>query len=432
MKKKTTLSWVLYDFGNSAFATTVMAAILPVFYYDVAAVGANQELAASFWGYSQSFAVLIVAILAPILGAISDYSAAKKKFLRFFAYMGMIASILLAFVGEGDYIFASLLLIVGTVGFSGGNVFYDAFLPEIAKEKEIDKVSAAGFAWGYIGGGILLAINILMILKHDWFGIPNATAASQIAFVTVGVWWFIFSLPLFRNIQEEKKHTEKRDRSYVAIGFSRVSSTFKDLKHYKQLLIFLLAFWLYNDGISTIIKMATIYGRDIGIDGNSLIIALLITQFVGIPCTFFFGWLAKKITAKKALVLSLYVYTGIVLLGYFMSSALHFYLLSICVGIVQGGAQSLSRSIYGRMVPEHKHAEFFGFYGISSKFAAIFGPFLFGLVGQLTGSSRNGIISLLVFFIGGIILLKFVNVEKGMADAKKQTPASVEIGVTLK
>lgn len=185
MKKKTTLSWVLYDFGNSAFATTVMAAILPVFYYDVAAVGANQELAASFWGYSQSFAVLIVAILAPILGAISDYSAAKKKFLRFFAYMGMIASILLAFVGEGDYIFASLLLIVGTVGFSGGNVFYDAFLPEIAKEKEIDKVSAAGFAWGYIGGGILLAINILMILKHDWFGIPNATAASQIAFVTV-------------------------------------------------------------------------------------------------------------------------------------------------------------------------------------------------------------------------------------------------------
>ncbi|NBJ69120.1 MULTISPECIES: MFS transporter [Clostridia] len=432
MKKKTTLSWVLYDFGNSAFATTVMAAILPVFYYDVAAVGANQELAASFWGYSQSIAVLIVAILAPILGAISDYSAAKKKFLRFFAYMGMIASILLAFIGEGDYIFASLLLIVGTVGFSGGNVFYDAFLPEIAKGKEIDKVSAAGFAWGYIGGGILLAINILMILKHDWFGIPNATAASQIAFVTVGVWWFIFSLPLFRNIQEEKKYREKRDRSYVAIGFSRVSSTFKDLKHYKQLLIFLLAFWLYNDGISTIIKMATIYGRDIGIDGNSLIIALLITQFVGIPCTFFFGWLAKKITAKKALVLSLYVYTGIVLLGYFMSSALHFYLLAICVGIVQGGAQSLSRSIYGRMVPEHKHAEFFGFYGISSKFAAIFGPFLFGLVGQLTGSSRNGIISLLVFFIGGIILLKFVNVEKGMTDAKKQTPASVEVGVTLK
>lgn len=431
MKKKTTLSWVLYDFGNSAFATTVMAAVLPVFYYDVAAVGANQDLAASFWGYSQSFAVLIVAILAPILGAISDYSAAKKRFLQFFAYMGMIASILLAFVGEGDYIFASILLIIGTIGFSGGNVFYDAFLPEIAKEGDMDKVSAAGFAWGYIGGGALLAINILMILKFDWFGIANATAASQLAFVTVGIWWFLFSLPLFRNIHEEKKQVVKRDKSYVAIGFSRVVTTFKDIKQYKQLLIFLLAFWMYNDGISTIIKMATIYGRDIGIDGNSLIVALLITQFVGIPCTFFFGWLASKITAKKALSISLYAYTGIVLLGYFMTTALHFYLLAICVGVVQGGAQSLSRSIYGRMVPEHKHAEFFGFYGISSKFAAIFGPFLFGLVGQLSGSSRYGIISLLVFFIGGILLLKFVNIEKGIADAARQNPAS-EAGVILK
>ncbi|WP_077317879.1 MFS transporter [Virgibacillus proomii] len=431
MKKKVTLSWVLYDFGNSTFATTVMAAVLPVFYYDVAAVSVKENLAASYWGYSQSIAVLIVAVLAPILGAISDYTAAKKKFLRFFAYMGMIASVLLGFVGEGDYIFASLLLIIGTVGFSGGNIFYDAFLPEIANEQDIDKVSSAGFAWGYIGGGILLAINILMILKYDWFGIPNATIASQVSFVSVGIWWFVFSIPLFRNIQEDKKQAIKRDRTYISIGFSRVVSTFRDLKQYKQLLIFLLAFWLYNDGVSTIIKMATIYGRDIGIGGNSLIVALLITQFVGIPCTFFFGWLANKISAKKALTLSLYVYTGIVLLGYFMTSAIHFYLLAICVGIVQGGAQSLSRSIYGRMVPENKHAEFFGFYGISSKFAAIFGPFLFAVVGQLTGSSRNGIVSLLIFFIGGIILLKFVNVEKGMKEAKKQTIQS-EVGVSLK
>ncbi len=424
-KKKETLSWVLYDFGNSAFATTIMAAVLPTFYYDVAAKGLGDSVAASYWGYSQSIAVLIVAIMAPILGAISDYSAAKKKFLRFFAYMGIIASILLAFVGEGDYLFASVLLIIGTIGFSGGNVFYDAFLPEIADEQDIDKVSTSGFAWGYIGGGVLLAINILMILKHDWFGLPNATAASQAAFVTVGIWWFIFSIPLFRNIREEKKIAVKRDRSYIAIGFSRVGHTFKDIKQYKQLLIFLLAFWMYNDGISTIIKMATIYGKDIGIDTNSLIIALLITQFVGIPCTFFFGYLARKITAKRALLIALYVYLGIVVLGYFMSSALHFYLLAICVGLVQGGAQSLSRSIYGRMVPKNKHAEFFGFYGISSKFAAIVGPFVFALVGQLTGSSRLGIFSLVFFFIGGIILLKFVNIEKGMAEAQAHSdPAS--------
>ncbi|WP_164669610.1 MFS transporter [Virgibacillus doumboii] len=421
MKKKTVFSWMLYDFGNSAFATTIMAAVLPVFYYDVAAVGVDQSLADSYWGYSQSIAALLVAIMAPILGAISDFSAAKKKFLQFFAYMGIIASILLAFVGEGDYIFASILLIIGTVGFSSANIFYDAFLPEIADEDEIDKVSSYGFAFGYIGGGILLAINILMILKYSWFGMPNAAVASQVSFASVGVWWFIFSIPLLKNIREEKKVATKRDRSYIAIGFSRVGNTFKDIKQYKHLLIFLLAFWMYNDGISTIIKMATIYGRDIGIDSNSLIAALLITQFVGIPCTFFFGWLAKKITAKKALYITLYVYLCIVILGYFMSSALHFYLLAICVGLVQGGAQSLSRSIFGRMVPANKHAEFFGFYGISSKFAAIFGPFLFALVGQLTGSSRLGIVSLVFFFIVGIVLLRFVNIEQGALEAKRQT-----------
>ncbi|SFA81046.1 MFS transporter, UMF1 family [Lentibacillus halodurans] len=420
MKRKTAFSWMLYDFGNSAFATTIMAAVLPVFYYDVAAAGLEESLAESYWGYSQSIAVLIVAILAPILGAISDFSASKKKFLRFFAYMGMIASILLAFVGEGDYIFASILLIVGNIGFSGANVFYDAFLPEIAKnEDELDRLSAGGFAWGYVGGGILLAINILIITQYSWFGIPDVTTASQLSFASVGLWWFIFSIPLFKNIQEEKKTKVKRDRSYAAIGFSRVVSTFKEIKQFKYLLIFLLAFWLYNDGVSTIIRMATIYGRGIGIDSNSLIIALLITQFVGIPFTFFFGWLATKITAKRALYMTLYTYIAVVIFGYFMASALHFYLLAICVGMVQGGAQSLSRSIYGRMVPANKKAEFFGFYGISSKFAAVFGPFLFGLVGQLTGSSRMGMISLIVFFIAGIILLRFVNIEKGVQQAKQ-------------
>ncbi|MFD1361365.1 MFS transporter [Lentibacillus salinarum] len=420
MKRKTAFSWMMYDFGNSAFATTIMAAVLPVFYYDVAAVGLDESLAESYWGYSQSIAVLIVAILAPILGAISDFSAAKKKFLRFFAYMGMIASILLAFVSEGDYLFASILLIVGNIGFSGANVFYDAFLPELAKdEDEMDRMSSSGFAFGYIGGGILLAINILMITQYNWFGIPDVTTASQLSFASVGLWWFIFSIPLFRNVQEEEKTVKTRKKSYAAIGFSRVIHTFKEIRQFKYLLIFLIAFWLYNDGISTIIRMATIYGRGIGIDSNSLIIALLITQFVGIPFTFFFGWLATRITAKRALYVTLYIYIGVVILGYFMASALHFYLLAICVGMVQGGAQSLSRSIYGRMVPAGKKAEFFGFYGISSKFAAVFGPFLFGLVGQLTGSSRLGIVSLLVFFIAGIILLRFVNIDKGIQQAKQ-------------
>src|SRR5699024_1398503 len=269
------------------------------------------------------------------------------------------------------------------------------------------------------GGGVLLAVNILMITQYSWFGIPDVTTASQLSFASVGLWWFIFSIPLLKNIREEKKTLVKREKSFVAIGFSRVTSTFKEIKQFKYLLIFLIAFWMYNDGISTIIRMATIYGRGIGINSNSLIIALLITQFVGIPFTFFFGWLATRITPKRALYLTLYIYVGVVILGYFMATALHFYLLAICVGMVQGGAQSLSRSIYGRMVPANKQAEFFGFYGISSKFAAIFGPFLFGLVGQLTGSSRLGIVCLLVFFIAGIILLRFVNIEKGIQQAKQ-------------
>ncbi|WP_079529293.1 MFS transporter [Halobacillus hunanensis] len=421
MKKKPVLSWMLYDFGNSAFATTIMAAVLPIFYYDVAAKGVENSLATSYWGYSQSIAVLIIAILAPILGAISDFSAAKKKFLMFFAFMGMTASVLLAFVGEGDYLLASLLLIVGTIGFSGGNAFYDAFLPEVSDEKSIDKVSSWGYAFGYLGGGVLLAINLMMILNYQWFGLPDTLTATQLSFVSVGVWWLIFAIPLFKNVKEEKKQRSRRTSSYAKIGFKRVGRTIRELPQFKHLLIFLLAFWLYNDGISTIIKMATIYGRDIGINSNSLILALLITQFVGIPFAFLFGYLADKISAKRALILALYIYLAIVALGYFMTSALHFYLLAICVGMVQGGAQSLSRSIFGKMVPADRHAEFYGFYGISSKFAAIFGPFVFALVGQLTGSSRLGIMSLIVFFIGGIVLLKFVDIEKGMAQAQEHT-----------
>ncbi|MCP8615482.1 MFS transporter [Salirhabdus salicampi] len=407
----------MYDWANSAFATTIMAAVLPVFYHDYYAANLSNHLATSYWGYTQSIAVFIVAMLSPILGAISDFSAAKKQFLRFFAYMGIIASIMLAFVGEGQYIFASLLMIIGTVGFSGGNIFYDAFLPEIANNEEIDKISTSGYAFGYIGGGLLLAINLAMIMKYEWFRFPNAEIAAKAAFVTVGLWWFFFSIPMFKHIKEERCKREKRKRSYVAIGFQRVGETFKTLRHYKQLLLFLLAFWMYNDGISTIIKMATIYGREIGIDSTDLIAALLITQFIGIPFTFLFGWLAGKWKPKKALTLALFIYMGIVILGYLMTTALHFYLLAMCVGIVQGGAQGLSRSIYGRMVPEHKRAEFFGFYGVSSKFAAIFGPFMFAFIGQLTGSSRLGILSLVFFFIGGMILLQYVDIEKGEREA---------------
>ncbi len=418
MNKKAIYGWSMYDWASSAYTTTIMAAVLPVFYYDVAFKGYDQTMASSYWGYANSIAMLIVALLAPILGTIADYSSSKKKFLRFFTYMGVIASVLLAFVGEGDYILASLLLIIGTIAFSGGNTFYDAFLPEITSKETIDRVSARGYAFGYIGGGILLFINLIMIMNPQLFFIPNGTIAVQLAFISVGIWWFVFSIPLFRFVNEKKNEVVKLEGSYVRIGMKRLSHTFKEIRQYKELLKFLFAFWLFNDGISTIIKMATIYGKDIGIGTNDLIAALLITQFVGIPFAFLFGWLAKKIGAKTSLYIALVVYVLILLLGYFMQTALHFYMLAIVVGFVQGGAQSLSRSIYGTMVPDNRNAEFYGFYGVMGKFSAIFGPFLFALVGQLTGSSRLGIISLVVFFIAGIYLLSRVNVEKGQLEAK--------------
>ncbi|SEQ78627.1 MFS transporter [Piscibacillus halophilus] len=433
MDTKLQRSWMMYDWANSAFATTIMAAVFPIFYNSVAAANLSEGAATSYYSFTQSIAVLIVAVMAPILGAIADYSAAKMKFLRFFAYMGMAGSILLFTVNEGNYILASLLFIIASVGFSGGNVFYDAFLPHVTNKDDMDRVSTKAYAFGYIGGGILLAINLLMIMKYSWFGLPSSKEATQLAFVSVGLWWFIFSIPLFKNLKEEKVVNQgKRTKSYVAIGFSRIGETFKTLKHYKQLLIFIIAFWMFSDGISTIIRMATFYGATIGIGQNDLIAALLITQFVGIPCTLFFSKLAKWISAKKALTLALMVYVVIVILGYFMTSALHFYLLAVCVGTVQGGAQALSRSIFARMIPHNKHAEFFGFYGITSKFAAIIGPAVFGITAGLTDNSRLGILSLIVFFVIGIVLLQLVNIEKGEQEAKALEDQSDRVKVKAK
>lgn len=417
-------SWAMYDWANSAFATTIMAAVLPIYYHDVAAKGLNNATSTAYWGYSQSIAVILVVALVPILGTLADYSGSRKKFLGFFAGVGILASFLLGLVGQGDYLLASVLFILGAVGYSSANVFYDSFLPDIAPKSKMDGVSARGFAVGYIGGGTLLLINLAMIMKYSWFGIANKTLATQISFVTVGIWWLGFSIPLIRNVKERKQlQSVPSKQNYAKVSFQRLGATFKELNQYQELMKFLIAYWLFNDGIGTIIKMATIYGRDIGIGTTDLIAALVITQFVGIPCTFFFGWMTQKMTSKRALMLALWVYVLIVLLGYFMTTATHFYILAILVGLVQGGAQSLSRSIYGKMIPARKNAEFFGFYGISSKFSAILGPFVFGLTGQLTGSSRLGIFSVVFFFIIGIWLLFRVNIEKGEAQAQSKNIA---------
>ncbi len=421
--KKQVWSWAMYDWANSAFATTILAAVLPIFYNDVASKGLPDNLATSYWGYTQTAGLIIIALVSPVLGAIADFSGYKNRFLRVFVFTGVIGTALLFFVNEGNYIMCSLFFVIGSIGFSGANVFYDSFLPDISPEGRIDYVSALGYACGYLGGGILLLINMLMISKPSMFGITDTLAATRISFISVSLWWLLFSIPAFKFLPTaERRLTRFNLRKYVKVGFGRVSRTFRSIKLYRELWKFLLAFWLYNDGIGTIIRMATIYGREVGIGQTDLIGALLLTQFVGIPCSIVFGRLGERIGAKKGIIIALFMYILIVFRGYFLSTAMDFWILAGMVGLVQGGAQALSRSLFGSMVPRNKSSEFFGFYGISSKFAAITGPFVFAFVGQITGSGRYGIISVAAFFVAGIILLLRVDAGKGQRDASVSIP----------
>jgi len=411
-------SWKMYDWANSAFATTIMAAVLPEFYSSVAGATLDKTTATSYWGYSNTIAMLIIAVAAPLLGAISDHSGAKKRFLGAFACVGIVSTGLLIGIGNGMWIVASILYIFGRVGFGGGNIFYDSLLPHVSGPEEIDRVSAEGYAYGYLGGGILLALNLFMILNPSFFGIPNAAWASRISFLSVAVWWAIFSIPLFKNVSEPRVVVAKDESQNPLIaGYQRLRRTLKDIRRFKELAKFLVAFWLYNDGIGTIIIMAVIFGAEIGIGRTHLIGAILMVQFIGIPFTLLFGRLPKRLGTKKSILLALGIYAIITMLGYFMQKPAHFWLLAFLVSMVQGGTQALSRSMYASMAPASKSGEFFGFYNVSSKFAGIIGPTLFGVVGQLTGTSRLSIISIIIFFLAGAGILAKVNHAQGIKAA---------------
>jgi UMF1 family MFS transporter len=415
-------SWAMYDWANSAFATTIMAAMFPPFYRAMAtAAGMTEGNATAAWAYTTSIALLIVALLAPVLGAISDHTGGKKWYIAFFAGLGILGTGLLVFLGEDSYVLGSVLFITGNVGFAGANVFYESLLPHIAEKDDIDQVSTRGYALGYLGGGILLVINMLWYNWPDLFFMPSAGFAVRAAFFSVAVWWALFSIPLFRNVPEPRVvRTEDEPANVLRAGFARLGHTFRRLASYKQLLLFLIAFWIYNNGIGTIIIMATAYGDEIGIELSDMVIALIITQFVGIPFSFAFGRLARRLNAKLSILLALIVYTLISIAGFFMQTATHFYILAFMVGTVQGGSQALSRSLYGAMVPKSQAAEFFGFYSTSSKIAGVLGPLVFGVVSQIAGESRLSILSLIVFFLVGGLLLIWVDVEEGIRIAKEE------------
>jgi UMF1 family MFS transporter len=415
--KREVLSWCMYDWADSAFATTVMAAVLPVYYSQVAGAHLPGNTATVYWGYTVVIALLISAMMAPIMGAIADYSGVKKRLLLTFAAIGIVATALLFYIKTGDWLTASLFFVFGNIGFMMSEVFYNALLPHVAGPENIDSVSIKGYALGYLGGGILLAINIAMIeLMSD------KILATRLAFVSVAIWWALFTVPLILNVKEPGTNKNySPDVNFISAGFRRLSVTFRELRSYRQLFLFLAAFWIYNDGIGTIIKMAAIYGAEIGIGQTALIGALLMTQFVGIPFTFAFGRLARHIGTKNSILFGLFVYALISVSAYFMQTAFHFWILAFMVGTVQGGTQGLSRSLFGSMLPRGKTAEFFGFYGMSSKFAGIVGPLVFAVISQSTGSSRLSIFSLIAFFIVGAFLLSRVDVQKGMESALDKT-----------
>ena len=415
-------AWAMYDWANSAFMTTIIAVVFPIYYADVAADGLAPNTAAFRFSIATTIALTIVAVISPVLGALADYAGIKKRLLFVFQSIGVAACALMVLITRGDWLLALILFVLGNIGVSGAFTFYDSLLPHVARSDELDRVSTAGYAMGYLGGGLLLALNLIAIQKPAWFGLADAAAASRLSFLSVAIWWAVFSIPLFRRVPEPPRQIDEREgtgRNAFVAAFARLGGTFRELARFKQALLMLLAFLLYNDGINTIIRMASLYGAQIHIPEHHLILALLMVQFIGIPFAFLFGRVAAWIGAKRAVFISLAVYMVVSVLGYFMTTALHFYLLAILVGMVQGGSQALSRSLFAAMIPRYKSSEFFGFFAVFEKFAGIFGPLLFAAAVGQTGSSRVAILSIILFFVVGAALLAFVNVPEGERIARE-------------
>jgi MFS transporter, UMF1 family len=409
-------AWAVYDLAQAAFQTTIIAAIFPIYFQKVAAAGMPGALATSRFAWATTWSILVVALVTPFLGAIADYAAIKKKLLAVFTAIGVVSAALLYFVTRGDWFYALVIFTIGNVGVACAFVFYESLLPHLVGPEQLDIVSAAGYGIGYIGGGCMLAIDMLLMAEPQWFGIPDRGVAVRISFVGVAVWWALFSIPIFRQVAEPPRRLERDERAGqnpVVTAVTRLVETFRELRLYRQAFMLLLAFLVYNDGIQTIIRMATTYGTEIGIDETSMLGALLVTQFIGIPFAFIFGTFAERVGAKAAVFVGLAVYAVITLLAYFMHNAWQFIALAFLVGMVQGGTQALSRSLFASMIPRHKSSEFFAFFGVFERYAGILGPAIFAWMAAHSGTSRNAILSVLGFFIVGAVLLTFVDVAEG-------------------
>lgn len=403
------LSWALYDWANSAFATTVMAGFFPVFFKEYSNAGVSAELSTLRLGVSNSVASILVAVAAPFLAALADASGKRKSYLLFFTLLGVAASFLLSFLQQGAWLTAALLYGVAVFAFNGAITFYDSFLPDVSGEHSTDKVSGFGFSLGYLGGGLLFLLNVLMLAKPDLFGLADQTMAVRVSFVSVALWWLLFSLPLFFSLPRQIKGVG--GRRVIALWREAVlelKKTLRQVFRLRSVLIFLLAYWLYIDGVNSVMKMAIDYGLSLGFGSAGLVRALLLTQFVGVPAALGFGYLAARYGAKLMIICALLVYAGVCCWGAFLSASWEFYALATVIGCVQGGVQALSRSLYSDMVPREESAQFFSFFNIVGRFATIIGPILVGLTAYYSGSTRLGIFSLILLFVLGAMFLSRV------------------------
>ncbi len=420
-------AWCLYDWANSAFATTITAAVLPPFFAAVATRSMPAHLATAWWAYASAAAMLVAAFVGPVLGAAADRLGRRKLLLFGCVLAGSLATLAMALVPGQEWRGLLVTFGIAFIAFAAGNVLYDSLLPAVAAPGELHRVSARGFAYGYFGGGLLLAINLAWILFPRRFGIADAEAATRLSFASVAVWWLAFSIPLFRRVPEPKR--EMGEAAEASAASRRLSlgdvlrgvvATARRLPRSPELMRFLLAYWLYSDGIGTVIKMATVFGSEAGIGRNDLIGALLMVQILAAPASLVFGRLARPLGPQRAVALGLAGYVAIVVLGFYLSKPIHFWMLAALVAMVQGGTQALSRSMFATLVPRRQVSELFGFYSVSEKLAGVAGPLLFGLVTQWSGAGRFAVLTLLPFFIGGAWLLLTVDLERGARRAQEQ------------
>ncbi|HGG58466.1 MAG TPA: MFS transporter [Gammaproteobacteria bacterium] len=412
IKSRPILAWAFYDWANSAFAVVVLAGFYPLFFRDYWAAGEPSRQITFWLGLANSIASLLIVLLAPTLGAIADQGSLKKRLLVISSLSGIGMTAALFWIAQGQWGYAIALFILANVGWMGANVFYDSLLIDVAEAKDYDRVSALGYGLGYLGGGLLFALCVAMTLKPAWFFLQSAQQAVSLSFLLVALWWLAFSLPLWLLVREQRRHEPKPFLAAAREGFRQLAATFHHIRQLRGVLTFLLAYWLYIDGVDTVIRMAVDFGKARGIGTGSLITALLMTQFIGFPSAIAFGWLGEKIGARRGILIAIGVYIGITLWAANLHTASAFYVLAGIVGLVQGGLQSLSRSLYASLIPSDKAAEFFGFYNMLGKAAAIIGPLLVGGVGLATGSESWGLLSLLILFISGGLLLLIAPARK--------------------